>query len=110
MILYFAAMSCMVLVSETYVRSVYSDKPRGNDTVPTFLHNLVGGFVGPVSALVLLGWGFSVYTWWVPPLALFGCSYVMGCVFEKLIWNHPITVVLSAFPLGLAFTLAVVLV
>ncbi|WP_304641937.1 hypothetical protein [Pseudomonas sp.] len=99
----------MVLVSETYVRSLYSDKPRDNDTVQAFLHNLLGGFVGPVSALGLFVWGFAVYRWWVPLLALFGCSYVMGRMFEGLIWEHPLALVLSAFPLGLVFTVAVVL-
>lgn len=109
MIFYFAAMSCMVLVSETYVRSTYTDKPCGNDSVLTFLRNFLGGFVGPVSALALLVWGFFAYKWWVPLLALFGCSYVMGRVFAGLMWDHAMTIVLSAFPLGLIFSIAAII-
>jgi hypothetical protein len=108
MIFYFAAMSCMVLVSETYVRSTYHDKPHGNDTVATFLYNLLGGFVAPISALSLLIWGFFVYRWWVPPLALFGCSYVMGMAFAKLMWDYSTLLVLGTFPLGIIFTVLAV--
>ncbi len=105
MIFFFAAVALLVLASETYVRSIYNCEARGNDSVISFSYNLVGGFFAPVCALLVVFVGFFLFTWWVPLLALFGCSYVMGMVFAKLMWDYEVQLVLLAFPLGIACAL-----
>lgn len=109
MIFFFAAVALLVLASETYVRSLYNCEPKDNDSVISCSYKVIGGFAAPISALLVVFSGFFLFAWWIPLLALFGCSYVMGMVFARLMWDYEVQLVLGAFPLGIACALFAIL-
>ena len=100
MITYFAAVSFLILSSEAYVKSNCVTRRPPRDTIAEFAYNFIGAFIAPVIVVALFFWGFFAFSWWVPLLAVAGCSFAISKIFSQLMSDYSTAFVLAAFPAG----------
>ncbi|SDR99037.1 hypothetical protein SAMN05216421_0699 [Halopseudomonas xinjiangensis] len=101
MIAYLIALSFLILCAESYAktRRVLDARPRPDTRLST-AYTFLGGYAAPVCALGLLVWGFFIFDWWFPIVALIGCSAAIALIFGRFMESFAAGLVLISFPLG----------
>lgn len=106
--LYSVALFFLLLASYAHNKT---SKFIGAQPMPgTALHSTYswfGGGLSTISILLLLGWGFFTFTWWVPVASLFGGLFLSGLVFGSLPLGA--TYVIFCFPAGAVLALVAVI-
>jgi len=101
MIPYLIALSFLILCAESYAktRRVLDARPLPNTRLGN-AYTFLGGYAAPITALGMFAWGFFVFDWWFPLVALIGCSFVVALVFGRFMKDFAVGLVLISFPLG----------
>lgn len=101
MVAYLIALSFLILCAESYAktRRILDARPEPN-TLLSSAYTALGGYAAPICALSLIAWGFFVFPWWFPLLALLGCSAAVALVFGRFMESFAAGLVLISFPLG----------
>lgn len=101
MIAYLIALSFLILCAESYAktRRLLDARPLPDTRLST-AYTLLGGYAAPIFALSLLVWGFFIFDWWVPLVALIGCSAAIALLFGRFMEHFAAGLVLISFPLG----------
>ncbi|UAW99434.1 hypothetical protein KEM63_05565 [Halopseudomonas nanhaiensis] len=101
MIAFLIALSFLILCAESYAktRRILDARPMP-DTCLSTAYTLLGGYAAPLCALALLGWGFYIFQWWFPLVALIGCSAAVALLFGRFMESFAAGLVLISFPLG----------
>jgi CHASE2 domain-containing sensor protein len=97
--LYSVSMFCLLLTSYAHNKT---SRSIGAQPLPgTAVHSMYswfGGGLSTIGILLLLGWGFFVFAWWVPVASLFGGLFLAGVVYGGLPLGA--TYVIFGFPAG----------
>lgn len=101
MVAYLIALSFLILCAESYAktRRILDARPLPNTRLSS-AYTALGGYAAPICALSLIVWGFFVFPWWFPLLALPGCSAAVALVFGRFMESFAAGLVLISFPLG----------
>jgi hypothetical protein len=97
--LYPVALFFLLLAS--YAHNKTSQSIGAQPMPGTAIHSMYswfGGGLSTIGILLLLGWGFFTFTWWVPVASLFGGQFLSGLVFGSLPLG--VTYVIFGFPAG----------
>jgi hypothetical protein len=101
MIAFLLALSFLILCAESYAktRRILDARPMPSTGLST-AYTLLGGYAAPICALGLLVWGFFIFQWWFPLVALIGCSAAVALIFGRFMESFAAGLVLISFPLG----------
>ena len=98
--LYFVSLFLFLLASFAYNKSSQNVGEQADPSSALgFFYALFGNLLSTVAIIGLLVWGFFIFAWWVPIIAIVVGQFVVGYVYSIL--PIGLTIVVSAFPLGL---------